>query len=100
MTESAVVYTNAPDAQAAGRQLCERMHAELPGGPADVMVLFASPSYDQSALLTHIRDAFKHDNDLKNLLFDGFFKREFEAGIVSLRNIVSLAAQSGTPAPA
>ena len=54
----------------------------------------------RSALLTHIRDAYQRDNDLKNLLFDGFFKHEFEAGILSLRNIVSLAARSGTPAPA
>ena len=53
----------------------------------------------RSALLTHIRDAFQRDNDLRNLLFDGFFKREFQGGILSLRNIVSLAAQSGTPAP-
>ena len=54
----------------------------------------------RSALLTHIRDAFKRENGLMNLLFDDFFKREFENGIVSLRNIVSLASQSGTPAPA
>jgi 6-phosphogluconate dehydrogenase len=54
----------------------------------------------RSALLTHIRDAYLRDKDLKNLLFDNFFKGEFQTGILSLRNIVSLAAQSGTPAPA
>ncbi len=54
----------------------------------------------RSALLTHIRDAYKRDKDLKNLLLDDFFKQEFESGIVSLRKIVSLAAQAGIPAPA
>ncbi|MDP2965464.1 MAG: decarboxylating NADP(+)-dependent phosphogluconate dehydrogenase [Pelolinea sp.] len=54
----------------------------------------------RSALLTHIRDAFQRDRNLKNLLFDDFFKEEFRKGINSLRNITALAAQSGTPAPA
>ena len=54
----------------------------------------------RSALLTHIRDAFQRDRNLKNLLFDDFFKEEFRKGITSLRNITALAAQSGTPAPA
>jgi 6-phosphogluconate dehydrogenase len=54
----------------------------------------------RSALLTHIRDAFKRDDALMNLLFDDFFKKEFQSGITSLRNIVALSAQSGTPVPA
>ena len=54
----------------------------------------------RSALLTHIRDAFQRDGDLKNLLFDDFFKEEFRKGITSLRNIAALAAQSGLPVPA
>jgi len=54
----------------------------------------------RSALLTHIRDAYQRDGALKNLLFDDFFKNEFQEGITSLRNIITLAAQSGTPAPA
>ena len=54
----------------------------------------------RSALLTHIRDAFQGGRDLKNLLFDDFFKVEFQESIISLRNITALAAQSGTPAPA
>ena len=54
----------------------------------------------RSALLTHIRDAYLRNKDLKSLLFDEFFKSEFHDGITSLRNITALAAQSGTPAPA
>ena len=54
----------------------------------------------RSALLTHIRDAYLRSKDLKNLLFDEFFKTEFHGGIISLRSIAALAAQSGTPAPA
>jgi hypothetical protein len=51
MTESAVVYTNAPEAGDAARELCVKLRAALPDGPLDVMVVFASPSYDQAVLL-------------------------------------------------
>lgn len=54
----------------------------------------------RSALLTHIRDAFLNSNDLKNLLFDEFFKKELKTSIASLRAIAVLAAQAGMPAPA
>ncbi len=54
----------------------------------------------RSALLTHVRDAFQQEGNLKNLLFDNFFKEEFRKGIDSLRTITALAVQSGTPAPA
>ncbi len=54
----------------------------------------------RSVLLTHIRDAFLNSNDLKNLLFDEFFKQELKTSIASLRAIAVLAAQAGMPAPA
>ena len=54
----------------------------------------------RSVLLTHIRDAFLNSNDLKNLLFDEFFKQELKTSIASLRAIAVLAAQAGLPAPA
>ncbi len=54
MTESAVVYTSVPDAVAAARELDEKIRARLGGGPADAIVLFAAPTYDQRALLAEL----------------------------------------------
>jgi len=51
MTETIVVYTGAPNSEDAARELCERITAEMPGAPPDALVLFASPQYDQPALL-------------------------------------------------
>lgn len=50
MTESAVVYTRAPDSGEAASDLCAKITAAMPE-PADALILFASPRYDQSALL-------------------------------------------------
>ncbi|HEY0134716.1 MAG TPA: FIST N-terminal domain-containing protein, partial [Nannocystis sp.] len=51
MTDTIVVYTSASDSDAAARELCERIAAEMPGAPPDALILFASPQYDQPALL-------------------------------------------------
>jgi len=54
----------------------------------------------RSALLTHIRDAFKRKTDLQNLLLDPYFLQRIQENIASLRRVVSLAAQAGIPIPA
>ncbi len=51
MTDTIVVYTGAPNSEDAARELCDRIKAEMPGAPPDALVLFASPQYDQPALL-------------------------------------------------
>jgi len=54
----------------------------------------------RSALLTHIRDAFKRKTDLQNLLLDPYFLQRIQENIASLRRVVSLAARAGIPIPA
>ena len=54
----------------------------------------------RSALLTHIRDAFKRNLKLENLLLDPFFRERTHETIGSLRRVVSLAVQAGIPVPA
>lgn len=56
MTESAVVFTSASDPEQAARELCAQLHASLPKGPLDAVVLFASPAYDQAALLRAVHE--------------------------------------------
>src|SRR4051812_13844488 len=51
MTESVVAYTQARDGVSAARELAARIKSELPGAPPDALVLFASPRYEQDALL-------------------------------------------------
>ncbi len=50
MTKSAVAYTRNQDSEGAARELCETIHRDLGESP-DALVLFASPRYDQAALL-------------------------------------------------
>lgn len=54
----------------------------------------------RSALLTHIKNAFSHQPELPNLLFDPFFKQQTAASIGGLRKVVALGATSGIPLPA
>lgn len=56
MTESAVVHSNAPDSKDAAKELCQKLTKALPGGPADAIVLFASPVYDQPLLLKALQE--------------------------------------------
>ncbi len=51
MTESAVVWTNIDDSEAAGVSLGEQVSAGLKGQPPDALILFISPKYDAAALL-------------------------------------------------
>jgi hypothetical protein len=57
MTESAVVYSRAPDAEGAAAELAAKIAAKLPGAPPDALVLFASPTYDQAKLLRSLHAA-------------------------------------------
>ena len=59
MTESAVVYTNAPDGEAAGRELAARIAEALPGDPPDALILFASPRYQHGPFLRALHDGCK-----------------------------------------
>jgi len=54
----------------------------------------------RSALLKHIRDAFSHDPDLKNLLLAPFFQQVAMENIASLRRVVTAAVNAGVPVPA
>jgi hypothetical protein len=59
MTQTAIVYTDAPDGDGAARDLCEKITKELGDAPADVIVLFASPRYDHATLLRHLQTTCK-----------------------------------------
>lgn len=54
MTESAVVHTGLHDAAAAAAELATKISSSLPGGPADAIVVFASPAYDQQTLMAEL----------------------------------------------
>ncbi|MEO6447542.1 MAG: FIST N-terminal domain-containing protein [Gemmatimonadaceae bacterium] len=54
MSESAVVYSAEPEATRAAQDIAEQIRAQLPGGPPDAMVVFASPAYDQPLLLASL----------------------------------------------
>ena len=56
MTDTIVAYTSASNSDDAARELCERITAQMPGAPPDALVLFASPQYDQPALLLRSDD--------------------------------------------
>eukprot|EP00158_Paraphelidium_tribonemae_P002866 Partr_v1_DN25736_c0_g1_i4_m74848 putative Catalyzes the oxidative decarboxylation of 6- phosphogluconate to ribulose 5-phosphate and CO(2), with concomitant reduction of NADP to NADPH (By similarity) len=53
----------------------------------------------RSAFLGNIRDAFKSNPNLDNLLFDDFFKSAIDRGQASWRRVVSLATLMGIPVP-
>ncbi len=59
MTESAVVYTNAPDAEAAALELSRKIRVALPGDPPDALVVFASPRYPHEPLLRGLYEGCK-----------------------------------------
>jgi len=53
----------------------------------------------RSALLTHIRDAYRNKPDLENLLFDPFFLEKANVFIPSLRRVINQAVTAGIPVP-
>lgn len=55
--KSAAVYTRAEKADEAGRQLGERIRAELGEEPADAVIVFASARFEYPVLLTALREA-------------------------------------------
>jgi 6-phosphogluconate dehydrogenase len=54
----------------------------------------------RSALLTHIRDAYKNNGELENLLLDPFFLGEARLNVSSLRAVIRHAVAAGIPVPA
>ncbi|MDQ3266859.1 MAG: FIST C-terminal domain-containing protein [Myxococcota bacterium] len=56
MTETAVVYTNAEDEEAAARDLSAQIGKEL-SGPPDALIVFAAPRYDHPRLLGAVQQA-------------------------------------------
>jgi hypothetical protein len=59
MNQTAIVYTSAPESSEAARDLCEQITRALDGASPDVIVLFASPRYDHTALLQHLEKTCK-----------------------------------------
>jgi 6-phosphogluconate dehydrogenase len=53
----------------------------------------------RSGFLSDINSAFKKNPDLKNLLFDSFFKEAIQASEKAWRHVVSQAFQLGIPIP-
>lgn len=54
----------------------------------------------RSAFLEKITEAYKHNRELENLLFDGFFQRKIEECLPGLRKVVAEGAISGLALPA
>jgi len=52
----------------------------------------------RARFLNDIRDAFKRNNDLTNLMVDPEFSTKMNRGQAALRTVVSMAADSGIPA--
>jgi len=52
----------------------------------------------RARFLNDIRDAFKRNNDLPNLMVDPEFSSKINHGQIALRTLVTLAAESGIPA--
>ena len=55
MTESAVVWTNLDDSEAAGKSLGEQILKELNQQSPDALILFVSPKYDLPAFLSAVQ---------------------------------------------
>lgn len=51
MTDTAVVWTSVDDSAAAGRELGEKIRAQIGQAPPDAVILFVSPKYDARSLL-------------------------------------------------
>lgn len=56
-TQSVVAYTSIPEAAAAARELAARIAGAFNGQSPDALILFASPRYDQAALLQELDKA-------------------------------------------
>jgi 6-phosphogluconate dehydrogenase len=54
----------------------------------------------RSAFLGNIRDAFKKNSDINNLLLDPFFENAVESAQASWRRVVATAVKLGIPMPA
>ena len=57
MAKAAAVYTKQSNSGDAGRELGEEVRKQLPEGPPDALIVFASARFDYVELLTAIRDS-------------------------------------------
>ncbi len=57
MTESSVVFTHELDSASAGREVGEKLLANLSGQPPDAVILFASSRHDYAALLQAVKSS-------------------------------------------
>ena len=55
-TQSVVVYTDADDSRAAGRELGGQISAGFNAAPPDAVILFVSPRYDAAALVAGLKE--------------------------------------------
>ena len=57
MLSTAIAHTSEKDPAAAARELREQVASGMNGAPIDALILFASPQYDQAALLRAVMQA-------------------------------------------
>ena len=62
--------------------------------------IFRAGCIIQAEFLQRITDAYEREPNLKNLMFDDFFRASINANMESLRRTVCLAVQRGVPTPA
>ena len=88
MTEFAAVHTTAREAAAAGQDLAAQIKAKMDGTP-DVLLLFASSSYDNVALLQALQDAVA-----PGILVGSSSAGEFTHGTAGVGSASALAIRS------
>ncbi|MEO8799764.1 MAG: FIST domain protein, partial [Polyangiaceae bacterium] len=80
MTESAIVYTQASSSAGAAEELSAKVSAALSGQPPDALIVFASPRYDSSELLTKLMASVR-PGVLVGASSAGEFVREIGTGL-------------------
>jgi hypothetical protein len=75
VTESAVVFSNARNTAEAAKELCRKLAEQLPG-PADALIIFASPVHDQPLMLAALRESCR-----PKLLIGASSAGEFASGV-------------------
>ncbi|MDQ3159892.1 MAG: FIST C-terminal domain-containing protein [Pseudomonadota bacterium] len=88
MTEIAAVHTSATDTAVAAQELVSQIREQMSGAP-DVMVLFASSSYDATALLTAL-----HAEINPGILVGSSSAGEFAHGSAGVGSASALAIRS------
>lgn len=89
MNETAIVYAKASDSAEAARDICEQLAKTFGPQPADVIILFASPSYEHGVLLGAIDERCK-----PKLLVGASSAGEFTSDVRAEGLICALAIRS------